>query len=637
MTNPFSLAQYRPLTLWGGPGTRRLLRLTFPGSKVDDKAHDMAHSIEGAEKVAALGFNWVQLVFSWGFAPEIEAGDWESFRSAVQHYHRAGIRVMGCIQASNCVYQGSYTNRDWYALDAKGHKIYCFTGRFYTSLLNSTWQDEIRARIQTLVETEADGIYFDNPWQGGIGHDIAEMPLGPIGSYDEHSRAAYARAFGGAEIPLILDVRQPEVQQYLRWRAETAISVLQKWIDVARTLNPSLAISANNFDAIARNSYVAMGMDLAGQADIQNVATVEAFSWPRIRENDTVVANAITIGAAQARCGKVPVSTKPYEHGIGFERMWPAHEFRRTIAESIAMNAPLVMQGTGFRYQGAATLLLNSRYDSQQRTLGEMNNWLEKNGDWISARQPTTPLAVYHPYEAARWHWNEVSPLFFAACETLLLNGYPLRIVGDDDDWTDVKCVLVPPGQVDGLEERLQRFQAQGGKVIPLGQKRTAVTPAGLWDGWQPIRSRIPTLRFLRRYLNQGAGICWRLYHERRLARWLAQRMGIQEALTQSPIYIKPPQPFQQALLEAIGRDFTPRVESEGAVLLTAWREPDGTQQWHLVNYMDSPQKVILHLDNLTAARVYTPGSQETPPQVVGTSLMFTIEAAKIVRAFHAE
>lgn len=637
MDQRFTLGHYRAINLWGGGGSRRLLRLTFPHAKLDDKTLDFAYSIDGAEKVAAMGFNWVHLPFSWGFAPEIEEPDWEIFRAAVQHYHRVGVRVMGYIQASNCVYQGSYIDKNWYALDPQGNKIHCFTGRYYTSLLHPDWQAEIRICLRSLVETEADGVYFDNPWIGGIGHDVAEMPLGPIGSYDEHSRSAYARAFDGAEIPLVLDTRTPAVQQYLRWRATTAINVLQRWIEVVRNLNPTMLVTGNHFDPITRNSYATMGFDLSGQAELQTLMTIENFAWPRLQDNETVVSNAITIGAVQPRIGQTPVSVKPSQHGVGFERMWFAREFKRSIAEAMAMNTPLVVQGAGFLHQETHTLLLHSRYEEQQQALTDTNHWLEQSDTWLTNRQASSPLAIYHPYEASHWQWNRVSPIFFAACQTLLLNGYPLRIVGDDDDWTDVQCILVPPGQVNGLEERLTRFMSEGGRVLPLGQKRPDLTPTVLWDSWRPIRSSVPHIRFLRRYLNRGAAISWRFYHQNRMIRTLAKRMGVLNALTNSPLYIKPPQPFQQVLINAIGRDFCPTVESEGPVLFTIWREADGIQQWHIVNYLDTPQKAVLHLHNLTAAHVHRFASTETPTKLVGSSLMFNLDIAKIVRSLPSE
>ncbi len=614
-----------------------MMRLTFPKDKIDDNIYQMAHSIEGAERVAAMGFNWVHLVFSWGFPAEIEAPDWEVFKSAVRHYHEVGVRVLGIIQASNCVYQGSYKEKDWYALDPHGNKIYCYIGRYHTALHHPEWQAEIRERIRALAETEADGILFDSPWIGGVGYDVAGMPLGPIGSYDEHTRSAYARAHDGAELPLVLNTRSAEVKRYLRWRTTSTVAILAKWIEVARNLKPDFIIGLNNFDAIARNSFVTMGIDLPAMAALQDVVMIENFAWPHLQDDDTVAANAITIGAAQVRTGETPVTTRPGQRGIGHEQMWSPRSFRRAIVESTAIKAPIVVQGSGFRHRGEQTLILHSRYQQQRRVLKAMNSWLETHQEWLNARQPASPLAIYHPYEAARWDWNRVAPVFFAVCETLLLNGYPVRIVGDADSWEHVRTILVPPGHVDGLDERLRQFVINGGQVIPLTQKRPSVTRTVLWDGWRPLRTRLPRPRWFRRWVNQSAIISWNAYHRYGWARWLATRLKIREAMIRSPLYIKPPEALQRVLIGAIGEKFYPRVESEAPALLTVWNEANGGQQWHVVNYADKPQKITLHLGELTATDVHTPGSNEAPSQVVGSSLMFDLDVGKIIRVSNSQ
>src|SRR5690606_28139027 len=146
-----------------------------------------------------------------------------------------------------------------------------------------------------------------------------------------------------------------------RWRATTAINVLQRWIEVVRNLNPTMLVTGNHFDPITRNSYTTMGFDLSGQAELQTLMTIENFAWPRLQDNETVVSNAITIGAVQPRIGQTPISVKPSQQGVGFERMWFAREFKRSIAEAMAMNTPLVVQGAGFLHQDTHTLLLHSR------------------------------------------------------------------------------------------------------------------------------------------------------------------------------------------------------------------------------------------------------------------------------------
>jgi hypothetical protein len=635
--NPFALGHYRPLNLLSGVGTVRMARLKFLGQSIDEKSYQLVHSAEGAERVANMGFNWVLLAFNWGFPPEIEERDWEDFRSAQQHYHRVGIKVLGYIQSSNCVYEGSYVDKDWYALDPDGWKIHYYRGRYFTSLVHPEWRAEVQGRVERLLDYGADGIYFDNVWGGGVGIDLADMPLGIIGSYDEYSQQAYAEAYPGAEIPLVLDLKDAETQQYLKWRTQVVVTAVREWAQVAREVKADVVITANAYDAVMRNSFAALGIDLEGLARELDVVTIEDFSFPRTRQEGSVVANAVTVSAAQGRSEDKTVATVPYIRGVGYEHMWLVRQFNRALTEAIAANAPLVVNGVSYLHRNSFTTLLHSRYEPQRLALRKMNQWLIQHRDWLSTRKNSSALAVYHPYAAMHWNWNRIAPLFFAVCETLLLNGLPLRVVGDEE-WDSVQRLIVPAGEVEGLEKRLIEFSDRGGKVIPVGQSRAASSKV-LWEGWQPrqFRQRIPNRRWLRRRINQGAAISWRIYHKYRIGRWLAARMKIHRAMTDPPMFFVPPVAMQAALLEAVGHDFVPRVEAEGPVLLTVWSEEDGTQQWHIVNYMDTPQRVTLHLNQLTDTWVYTPGEEEEPTRVVGTSIMLSLDVAKVIRMSMAE
>jgi hypothetical protein len=453
------------------------------------------------------------------------------------------------------------------------------------------------------------------------------MPLGFIGSYDIHSKNAYASAFNGSAIPLVIDTRDPATQQYLRWRAQVAVSAVRDWAQTARDLKSTIVIAANNFDAVVQNSYTCMGMDIEGLAEIQDFAMIENFSLPRVQEDGAVISNAITIGAAQARIAPKPVTTNPYINGIGFDRVWQPRQFSRMLAESAAMNSATVVRGTTFLYRGEYTLLLHKRYEAQHQALMKMNQWLEKHSNWLNQRQPLGNLAIYYPYEAARWQWNRIAPYFFAVCQTLILNGYPLRIVSDDDTWEGIETLIVPPGAAEGFEQKLERFT---GRIIRVGQGHQV--SGALWTKWHPIPHHIPNFRWLRRRINQGAMLSWRAYHASALVRWTTERIGLHLQTTRSPLFFYPPKPYQDELIGAIGQGYQPRLKSEYPALLTGWLESDGTQQWHVVNYADTPQRVTLELDQLVKAHLYAVGEEAETAQIVGSALMMMVDVAKVVR-----
>ena len=96
----------------------------------------------------------------------MEKEDHQDFRRAVPLFHKAGIRVFGYIQTSNCVYHGSHRDKDWYARDPKGRKIHYYTGRYMTCWEHPEWRAHLHRMAGEVVAAGADGVFFDNPWHG---------------------------------------------------------------------------------------------------------------------------------------------------------------------------------------------------------------------------------------------------------------------------------------------------------------------------------------------------------------------------------------------------------------------------------------------------------------------------------------
>jgi hypothetical protein len=71
-----------------------------------------------------------------------------------------------------------------------------------------------------------------------------------------------------------------ESQQYLRWRADQVTQTLADLAWFARSLNPQVQISANNFDAVMRPSYVTYGIDLPALAQVQDLIMIEDYGLP---------------------------------------------------------------------------------------------------------------------------------------------------------------------------------------------------------------------------------------------------------------------------------------------------------------------------------------------------------------------
>jgi hypothetical protein len=84
-----------------------------------------------------------------------------------------------------------------------------------------------------------------------------------------------------------------------------------------------------------------------------------------------------------------------------------------------------------------------------------------------------------------------------------------------------------------------------------------------------------------------------------------------------------------QAELNAIGK-ISDRAPRRGPLLFTIWREPGGMRQWHLVNYLDEPQRVTVHGASFESGWVYAPAAAAV--RVFGTDLIVTVNEYKVIR-----
>jgi hypothetical protein len=97
-------------------------------------------------------------------------------------------------------------------------------------------------------------------------------------------------------------------------------------------------------------------------------------------------------------------------------------------------------------------------------------------------------------------------------------------------------------------------------------------------------------------------------------------------------LFALPPDELQRELLEAVETGSFPRVT--GGVLFSLWREPDGVEQWHLVNYQDKAVRATLHAPEFVSGWVYAPGEEEAV-KVFGNDVIVTVDAYKVLRLRH--
>lgn len=623
----FKVGYDRAVTLWGGPCARGDLRARYPKLALDESTYDMAYTEAGVERVAGMGFNRVLLMSCCGRPPESEVVMRDMFQQAVRAYHEAGIQVYGGVEVSSCTAAGSYQAKDWYAVDAWGKRIPRYTGRFYTCWNSESWLEEVKSYLRTVLEAGADGIWFSSPWMGGLPFEVGRGLLGSVGCFDPACRAAYAQASDGMVIPREFSLRSGQSQRYLAWRRDLIAQRLREWGEFARAIHPSLGVVLGDFDISHSNPAVTYGAGLSGldagqDGRLVGLRLVGAELPVCSGQNAAVLGSARINQQAESVLGHI----KPPTHDLTAS----GRRFVISMAEACAMGVPPAIDGRDVKLHHRLTLSLHAEFERQQQGIRQANRWMEQHAGWLAERTNNCPLAVYYDDSLLNGDWGTVAPVFWGACQTLIRRGLPFRVVGDTD-WDGVTTLIMPPGRAGKVDQSLARFVEAGGRVIALQRARVGSAGRPLWTGYRPVRSSWLHWPLIRRVTYRGGVVGWRLYHTQGLVRFFVRRFERQPASSRDLWQTELPDDLQAELLEAVGRTFAPRADGDGPVLFTMWREPGGVQQWHLVNYLEQPQRVTLRVSGFISAHVYAVG-EETPSKVFGNELIVILDDYKVLR-----
>jgi len=539
-----------------------------------------------------------------------------SGKRAADVYHQTGVTVFAYIQTSNCVYAGSFRQKDWYALDSKGDKFHYYTGRYMACPHHPEWRQHLKDLIQGAIERGADGLFFDNPWHGVQPGSLFSAWLGGAGCYCASCRQRY-HDDTGEPIPATITPDQPHVARYLRWRADQLTALMAKLAGYAKSLKPHAPVSANDYDAVMRNSYLVYGIDLAALARVQDVVMIENFAllcWVT-HSKPRLANNALTIHTARALIGDAAkLSVLSYDVGIGFDPVYPPRRYQQGIAEAAACGASVTTKGTEYNEGGRLTLLTNRKYADVHAAIGHYHAWLEANVHLYDKRRNLAPVGLLHPGDALWQQWHTLAPLYFGAGQSLTVGGIPWRVLGPGQSADNVRVLLTV--DEDSAKPYAQRPDLQVIHVPDL-------------TGWQaPQPSPVARHAALRRIVTGGTQALLNAYHESRLARKVMDRLGLPRLITQSPLFYLPSATAQKSLLTALPIVY-PRVLAHSPVLIEVW-QGESDRQIHLVNYAATPQSIQVQLGAEYSGSVISP-DDEQGGAFAGNQVALTLDVYKVI------
>jgi hypothetical protein len=366
--------------------------------------------------------------------------------------------------------------------------------------------------------------------------------------------------------------------------------------DYARSLRPDVVIGANDYNAVMNPSYVAYGVDLAALARVQDVVMIEDFALPRWEAGPgddpaTLVNNALTLRTARALIGDTPLSTDPYDRGIGFDPVYPPRRFQQGIAEAAACGATMVVKGTEFVEDGTFTLLTAERYAPQRAAIGQIHHWLADHADLYRNRENAASVALLYPGDELWQDWDRLASPYFAVAQALLAAGIPWRVVTEEDDLTGIDVLIC---------------FSQSLSAGSLASNLTVVPALALPDWESPQPSLLARRAGLRSVVGGAVGWLFQAYMRWSGVRRLGDSLGLPQLIIQSPHFVLASHAARQALLAALGEPRQPQVSAEIPVLAELWRKGD-QHQLHLVNYGSEPQVVSVDFGEPVCGRLLTP------------------------------
>jgi hypothetical protein len=313
-----------------------MINLKFFNPAIDHVSLMQSYDYEYLAKIQEVfGVTDFWAMYSWGFAPHVEAEDHAFLISKVEYFKRLGIRLHAYVQGPNVVYR-DFPDKDWYCKDERGRDVTYHRGRKVVCVNAPEYRDFSRERIRAMYDKGFDGVYMDNLFMGQIGFSKKNQPILFSGCACHHCNKRF-RSLTGEDISV--EFTDPTLlSTYRRFRADSLSDFAKETAALAHA--GGMLFGSNSFDP-RFDSETVFGIDLATRARFEDYLLFENHAAPR---KDATHGNE----HAHTWARKKPVFVVSYNKGIGKDTAYSQRNIDQLFTEAVQQGFFPCIKGSEF-------------------------------------------------------------------------------------------------------------------------------------------------------------------------------------------------------------------------------------------------------------------------------------------------
>ena len=541
------------------------------------------------EKMQEIGFNYIHSRFYKGMGWEVEKKDFPNVRKFVRNCHAHGVKTLAYVQFGTLypeTLRAEIPDFDsWPSVSLEGGpNFYCNQYFRWMPCLNCrAWEDYLK-RMCTIALAEGgfDGIMFDNVFDYPCYCARCEK------AFREHIKSLPEREarFGFTNLDHILlpriprnamsklEVRDPVMTAWFRWRADTMTGVLMRLRAHIKSVKPDAVVTGNPSPYRSRSRFLPMASNMAELSRALDVIIMQNANFPEVLEKGVIRNRVRDLKYAQDQGQRIVALCDDVNH---MHADWEA-KFLMPMIEDVVFGGIPTDRTTMFPSPEPG-FLNRHVFDFRKGEHRRFNAFVRAHAAALSA--PTVhSVRLFYPereiFLSERAHQGLV-----AAEEIFLRNRVPYGYLVSTPEQPlavpDGTEVVVVAGQCtlsDAQVAALADYARRGGRLVVTGD-------SGRYDEWNAQRRVNPLLPQLKGLAHV---VC------------RASEDLIPKATLAWSLSVEPPKDGGAALMANLRRvgwrapaDFTglpPHVFAEYR------RLADGTLAVHLINYQ--PEKPIV-------------------------------------------